>query len=83
MSDSLDPSKTSVCPACGTQLSQAGLCPRCLMAEAAQPTQLPGTGPGHRAPALEEVTAAFPQFEVLELIGVGGMGTQAITTAAI
>jgi tRNA A-37 threonylcarbamoyl transferase component Bud32 len=45
------------------------------MAEAAQPTQLPGTGPGHRAPSLEEVTAAFPQFEILELIGVGGMGT--------
>src|SRR5207248_3513772 len=27
------------------------------------------------SPSLEEVTAAFPQFEIIELIGAGGMGT--------
>jgi hypothetical protein len=27
-----------------------------------------------KAPALEEVTSAFPELEVLDLIGQGGMG---------
>ena len=77
MSDSIDPQPSNACPVCGTALSDAagGLCPRCLMADAAQPTNAPGTAPGSEAPSLAEVTAAFPQFEIIELIGTGGMGT--------
>jgi tRNA A-37 threonylcarbamoyl transferase component Bud32 len=45
------------------------------MAGAAEPTKAPGAGAGHEPPALADVVAAFPQFEIIELIGAGGMGT--------
>ena len=50
-----------------------GLCPRCLMAEAMQPTVEEGAEPSP-APDLEAVAGAFPDLEVLGLIGRGGMG---------
>jgi tRNA A-37 threonylcarbamoyl transferase component Bud32 len=77
MSDSIDSTKPNVCSVCGAVLSDAagGLCPRCLLADAAQPTHVPGTAPGGEPPSQAEVTAAFPQFEIIQLIGVGGMGT--------
>ena len=77
MSDSIDPPNSNVCPVCGAALLDAagGLCPRCVMEDAAQPTDVPGAAPGSVPPSLEEVTAAFPQFEIVELIGKGGMGT--------
>jgi serine/threonine protein kinase len=63
------------CPQCGTLLTPGaaqGLCPRCLLADAAAP---PGqTATGSKPPTLEQVAAAFPQLEVIELIGYGGMG---------
>ena len=70
------------CPQCGAALPSAatkGLCPRCLMAEAMVPTQDEPTGPhGTKIvappPGIEAVRAAFPQLEVIELIGRGGMG---------
>jgi hypothetical protein len=45
------------------------------MAAVAAPTQA-GPLPGHRstAPSIEAVRLAFPQLEILELIGQGGMG---------
>jgi serine/threonine protein kinase len=69
------------CPQCGAPLTAEapqGLCPRCLAAGLAAPTD-PGTGPHgtkilQPAPALDAVRAAFPQLEILELIGRGGMG---------
>jgi tRNA A-37 threonylcarbamoyl transferase component Bud32 len=42
------------------------------MAGAAEPTEPSATGGG---PDLEQVAAAFPQLEILELIGRGGMGS--------
>lgn len=45
------------------------------MAEAAAPTQARPTGTANTPPALDEVKAAFPQFEIVEMIGAGGMGT--------
>ena len=53
----------------------AGLCPKCLMARAAMHTE-DATPPvaASPAPLLEEIAAAFPELEVLELIGRGGMG---------
>jgi serine/threonine protein kinase len=53
----------------------AGLCPRCLMAEAMVPTQVdaePALAPQTLAP--EELAPYFPQLEVLECLGRGGMG---------
>ena len=62
------------CPQCGAVLTPGaaqGLCPHCLLAGAAEPTEQTSIGP---APTLEQVAAAFPQLEVIEVIGHGGMG---------
>ncbi len=52
-----------------------GLCPACLLHEISLPTD---AGQNLRdkpsPPTLEELSAAFPQLEILELIGHGGMG---------
>ena len=62
------------CPHCHTILNAQGLCPKCLMARAATLTE-DGTQPSSNTiPALDEVARAFPELEVLELIGRGGMG---------
>lgn len=71
----MNPSMPSLqCPECGGALAPAaaqGLCPRCLMAGAAQPSE-----PVNRAgpPTLEAVAAAFPHLEVQDIAGHGGMG---------
>jgi serine/threonine protein kinase len=66
------------CPRCGAALpaaATAGLCPRCLLAEAMAPTQ-PDPEPAAAQPALvpEELAPHFPQLEILECLGRGGMG---------
>ena len=66
------------CPTCGAELppnAPQGLCPKCLLVGVAAPTQA-GQNPEQRPapPTLEAVRAAFPQLEILELIGQGGMG---------
>ena len=48
-----------------------GLCPKCVLLQASIPTE---GGKGESAPTREEIAAAFPQLEILELIGQGGMG---------
>jgi serine/threonine protein kinase len=64
------------CPKCGATVpSEApqGLCPRCVLAEVAvDPPQRPVDQTD--VPSLERVAKAFPQLEVVELIGRGGMG---------
>jgi len=70
--------ESQLCPKCGAPIPEGsphGLCPKCLMAAAAA-TNDTGQATGVRPPppAREEVAAAFPQLEVLELIGQGGMG---------
>jgi TPR repeat protein/tRNA A-37 threonylcarbamoyl transferase component Bud32 len=77
------------CERCGAPLAAdapEGLCPRCLMAlNLATQTEAPGAevGPGgtqriapkpESAPPLEEIARQFPQLEVLECLGRGGMG---------
>ena len=66
------------CPKCGAPIpsdAPQGLCPRCVLAGTAHGTEA-GQQPGHRLepPALAQVAAAFPDLEILECIGAGGMG---------
>jgi len=72
------------CPDCGSQYhpkpSLKGLCPSCLMAQLAE-EGLPETAgartarvpPGFQPPKIEELAPHFPQLEILELVGHGGM----------
>ncbi len=66
------------CPKCGGAIpadAPQGLCPRCVLAAAAMPTEAARTtGPRVAAPPLENVRTAFPHLEIIELIGQGGMG---------
>ncbi|TWU39598.1 serine/threonine-protein kinase [Novipirellula artificiosorum] len=69
---------TRRCPQCGSSVpveTLGGLCPRCMMFQAAGETEDGETStPGQTPPNIEDVRSAFPQLEVIELIGQGGMG---------
>jgi tRNA A-37 threonylcarbamoyl transferase component Bud32 len=74
------------CPECGAALpadAPEGLCPQCLLKgvinsahDAARSAPAQATAPygGATAPSVEELAPLFPQLEILELIGQGGMG---------
>ena len=66
------------CPQCGTPLptgALAGLCPACLLKMgAAADTITDAKQPPFNPPPVAELSAKFPQLEILELIGKGGMG---------
>ena len=66
------------CPQCGTALptgALAGLCPACLLkAGAAADTVTDAKQKTFVPPDIAELAAKFPQLEILELIGRGGMG---------
>ncbi|MEO7300246.1 MAG: protein kinase [Verrucomicrobiota bacterium] len=69
-------SEPKLCPKCGATIpSEApqGLCPKCLLLEISTPTE---AGQSHKSipPTRDELAAAFPHLEILELIGQGGMG---------
>ncbi len=69
------PTKPS-CPKCGSLIPKEaprGLCPKCILEGAAT---VPATSPsrGKLPPTIGEVAAQFPEFEIIELIGAGGMG---------
>jgi serine/threonine protein kinase len=72
------PSDIPKCPQCGTPLpagALAGLCPACLLKQgAANETATGGQAPPFSPPPVAELTPLFPQLEILELIGKGGMG---------
>ena len=68
----------SKCPRCGGNLEAAvanGICPACLLKQAAF-----GTGADSfpamawTPPSVDELAGSFPQLEIIELIGQGGMG---------
>ena len=79
--------KPPICPKCGAHLPEdapAGLCPNCLVragfesAGQAKP-QIAPTAPSPASsrfepPSVEELAGRFPQLEILELLGIGGMG---------
>jgi uncharacterized protein (TIGR03435 family) len=67
------------CPQCGAALSAgapAGLCPRCLMAlNLKAETVFTGDQPSAQSPLPpERIAPHFPQLEILECLGRGGMG---------
>lgn len=69
---------SSSCPRCGAALpanAPQGLCPSCLINLAAVLTEADTLAlqPRPDLPSLTEVAAAFPDLEILELIGQGGM----------
>ena len=73
------------CPDCGTPLPRnapGGLCPTCLLEQgfddagpSTGPTFVPGQTPPSPAAIPADLIAELPQFEFLELLGQGGMGT--------
>src|SRR5436190_16349980 len=69
-----------VCETCGKPLAPdapKGLCPECLMKAAFHTgTQTEGgaSKTGFTPPSLTELAPNFPQLELLELVGRGGMG---------
>jgi len=68
----------STCPRCGAEVDASiasGICPSCLLKQAALGTgadSIPATP--WTPPSVEEVAAEFDQLEIMELIGHGGMG---------
>ncbi len=71
------PSDIPKCPQCGTPLlagALAGLCPACLLKQGADETAMSGQAPPFQPPSISELAPLFPQLEILELIGKGGMG---------
>lgn len=78
---------SQVCPQCGGELPAGrteGLCPKCLLQQGLltnPPTVAPTQSsdrdeglPAFVAASPEELAPYFPQLEILELLGVGGMG---------
>jgi len=78
--------QSAPCPQCGAPLppdAPEGICPKCLMGAALDrpagdelPETTPPTPPGGRfvPPKSAELAKHFPQLEILDLIGHGGMG---------
>src|SRR5437764_1973607 len=68
-----------ICPECREPMppgAPEGLCPKCLMkvgagSEPGNPQPNPGPNP---PPSPEEIAKHFPQLQILELLGQGGMG---------
>src|ERR1700677_187064 len=74
----MNTTNSNLCPECGKPVpanSQHQLCPACLMAQAIAPQTAAGD-PVASAPVPEpdEIAGKFPQFEILECLGRGGMG---------
>ena len=70
-----------ICPSCRKPLASdapLGLCPDCLIKAGLNPATDPGdpslSAAGFVPPSVEELARLFPQLEILEFIGKGGMG---------
>ncbi len=73
-----DTVKLNQCPKCGSRIpadAPQGLCPQCVLLGVATHSLAECANASlSELPALERVAAAFPQLEILELVGRGGMG---------
>jgi serine/threonine protein kinase len=74
MKEPIDPN----CPKCGANIPESaphGLCPKCVMADVSEATQEDTRmSKGLEAPDPQRLADAFPDLEIKELIGQGGMG---------
>ncbi len=71
-----DSPKPIACPQCSRPVppgAALGLCPACLLAAGA-PSQTEAKPAAFTPPTAEELAARFPQLEIIELLGRGGMG---------
>jgi len=72
-----DSSSAITCPHCGSDIpsgTPVGQCPRCLMAQVIEPTHDGEAAPARPTLTPEELAPHFPQLEILECLGRGGMG---------
>ncbi len=73
----MNPSPESKCPKCDALIPDDAphqLCPKCVLAGVSV-TTTPGSRKTKTSPpSLDEVAAQFPDLEIVELIGYGGMG---------
>jgi serine/threonine protein kinase len=72
-------SSSQYCPKCGLKTDRKvafGLCPACLLQEAMHPTSAQESehAKGWVPPPVDVLSAAFPNLDILELVGNGGMG---------
>ena len=67
-----------ICPSCRKPLPldvPLGLCPECLIVTGFQTGTEPGSpGSGFVPPSTGQIAGLFPQLEIIEFIGKGGMG---------
>src|SRR5690242_10542546 len=70
-----EPMKT--CPKCQAPVpleAPQGLCPKCLLASVSSGTEHGQPADPPNVLSLAELASVFPQLEILEFIGQGGMG---------
>jgi serine/threonine protein kinase len=66
-----------ICPSCRKALADdapMGLCPECLVKSGFSANEETGSAPSFPPPSVAEIAKLFPQFEIICLIGRGGMG---------
>jgi tRNA A-37 threonylcarbamoyl transferase component Bud32 len=70
----------AICPSCGSAIppdAPEGVCPACSLGRGLgiiSPSNIAAEEAAFRKAEMETLAAAFPQFELIELLGRGGMG---------
>ena len=70
-------SSPPICPKCAAIIpdeAPSGLCPKCALEGAATVSNTPSGGRHITPPGIGEIAPHFPELEILELLGAGGMG---------
>lgn len=68
---------SNTCPTCKSPIAvdaPGGLCPACTLENAARASLTNISGRRSAPPSLAEITPHFPDLEIIELLGAGGMG---------
>ena len=70
-------SNQPTCPKCAAAIPEeapVGLCPKCALEGVATAAKTMSGGRKSAPPSIAEIAPHFPEMEILELIGAGGMG---------
>lgn len=70
-------STSPYCPQCGNPAgvnTPGGLCAACLLKPGLAPSQTTAYQRGFTAPSIAELAPLFPELEIIQLLGQGGMG---------